>query len=249
MDIITFQRFGHEEDWIKDKKIFLNQLRDLLIELTRDKYEDRYALTNEIEIAKDIKKTLKSMRSSYYNYLIKESLNTFLAHMGLSYDVLTKKEKEEIKDMEFTFENWENKSKILYNNYLERSKIACPKDIYFCLDYIYFIMYVQIIGRCELTINNFLKFIRDFFILERENLFERYIDPKKHNNIKKKVIEIYPKLKEKYGMNRTLEKLLRYVDEDNDYNYEILKNILDNYYFQKKNEKKDDEETNKFKDN
>lgn len=44
------------------------------------------------------------------------------------------------------------------------------------------------------------------------------------------MIKIYPKLKEKYGMNSTLEKLLSFIFVDNDYNYEPIRNILDNYY-------------------
>jgi len=40
---------------------------------------------------------------------------------------------------------------------------------------------------------------------------------------------MYPKLKEKYCANRALEKnFLYYLDEYNDYNYEIIKNIWDN---------------------
>ena len=42
---------------------------------------------------------------------------------------------------------------------------------------------------------------------------------------------MYPKLKEKYDANRALEKnFLYYFDEYNDYNYEIIKKIWDNYY-------------------
>ena len=38
----------------------------------------------------------------------------------------------------------------------------------------------------------------------------------------------YPQLKkEYYGNNTTIEKLLRFIDGDNDYNYKILRDILD----------------------
>ena len=38
----------------------------------------------------------------------------------------------------------------------------------------------------------------------------------------------YPQLKKEfYGMNTTIEKLLSYIDGDNDYNYKILRDILD----------------------
>ena len=60
--------------------------------------------------------------------------------------------------------------------------------------------------------------------------------------MKKEVIEIYPELKEKYGANRTLEKNFLYLlDKYNDYNYEIMRNILDNYYNKKNNKINDDE--------
>ena len=38
-------------------------------------------------------------------------------------------------------------------------------------------------------------------------------------------------------MNRTLEKFLSYLDYDNDYNYEIIKNILDKYNHNKNNKR------------
>ena len=46
--------------------------------------------------------------------------------------------------------------------------------------------------------------------------------------------QIYPIFKDQYGKNRYLEKLLSYVDENNDYNFEILRKILDDYYDKKK---------------
>ena len=43
-------------------------------------------------------------------------------------------------------------------------------------------------------------------------------------------MDIYPLLKDKYGPSRKVDLLLRFVDEDNDYNNKILKYILDKYY-------------------
>ena len=41
-------------------------------------------------------------------------LNTFLEKMGLSYYTLTKKEKEEIIDMDLAYANWEKKSQEIF---------------------------------------------------------------------------------------------------------------------------------------
>lgn len=61
--------------------------------------------------------------------------------------------------------------------------------------------------------------------------------------------DIYPIIKEKYGgMNRTLEKILSFFSSDTDYNYDKTKNILDKYYNEKQNNKKEyDEEKIKLK--
>ena len=246
MDFITFCRFGREEHWRKDRIIFLKQLRNLITVLAP--YEDRelYKTANETEITKSLKEIFKT-RKKNFDSLSYEFIRLFICHMGISYDLLSKKEKEDIFEMEFTYENWKNKSEELYNNYLKRSEKICPKEIHFCLYYRYFLMYVQIEKRSELSANNFLTFIRDFFLLEKVKTFEGFIKPEEFNCIKKQVIDLYPELKEKYGNNRVLDKFLSYIDCDNDYNYEITKNILDNYYNNKK-KKKGGEETVRLKD-
>ena len=244
MEYITFKRFGREEHWAKDKEIFLIKLKELIAELTKN--EELYEKADEIEIAKSLKQILKNPK-----YDECEPLNVFMMHMGLSYDILSKKEKEEIKEMEFTFKNWEKKSEELYNDYLIKSLNSCPEDINFCLEYRYFLMNVLGICQSELTKDNFLPHIRNFFILEQYNyLYEKYMDYKEFNNIRNEVIEIYPKLKETYeGGNRYLEKYFwRFIDKDNDYNYEITEKILDNYYNKKKKNNINDEEKIKLKE-
>ena len=149
--------------------------------------------------------------------------------MGLSYKVLSKKEKMELADMEFTFENWEKKSKILMDNFIEKSKKDCPKEIHICFDDICFPIYVQIFHHTNITTSNFLQFIRDYFLLNQYNTcFEGYRDETIFNNIRKKMIEIYPDLKKQYGMNKYLEKFLSYIILDSDYNIEFVRNILEN---------------------
>ena len=246
MAYVTFGRFGKEEQWKRDKEVFLDELRNLISELTKN--EELYAKANEIEIVKALKPIIA--KKCYDGFWFDEALIDFMLDLGLSYEILTKKEKKEIYEMEFTYDNWKKKSEILYNNYLMKCKKNCPKRIDFCLNYRLFVIYVLSNFQCELTLNNFLRFIRNFFILERGICFyENYMDLEEFNRLKNKVIEIYPELKEMYGANRTLEKNFLYLfDEDNDYNYEIMRNILDNYYNKKKNNKIIDDEKIKLKD-
>ena len=168
--------------------------------------------------------------------------------MGLSYKVLSKKEKMELADMEFTFENWKKKSKILMDNFIEKSKKDCPKEIHICFDDICFPIYVQIFHHTNITTSNFLQFIRDYFLLNQYNTcFEGYRDETIFNNIRKKMIEIYPDLKKQYGMNKYLEKFLSYISEDTDYNFKFVANILNNY--SKKKLKIDENELLKSEEN
>ena len=227
MAYISFGRFGKKEQWDKEKELFLDELRLLVSEITKNKEnKELYAKANEIELVKTLKQMIA--KKNYDNSNFDFSIRDFMVHLGLSYKILTKSEKKEILEMEFTYDNWKNKSKILYNNYLMKCIKNCPKKIDFCLEYSIFVTNVLSGYGCELTINNFLRFIRNFFILERDTwYYKEYIDMEEFNNLKKRVIEIYPELKEKYGVNRILEKnFLCYLDNDNDYNYEIMKNLL-----------------------
>ena len=241
MTYITFGRFGKEEQWKRDKEVFLEELRLLISTITKNEENNElYAKANEFEIAKALKQIIA--KKEYDGFWLDGAFTTFMLRLGLSYKILTKNEKKEIYEMEFTYDNWKQKSEILYNNYLMKCKKNCPKRIEFCLKYRLFVMYVLADYHCELTINNFLRFIRDFFILEDIDYYKKYMDMEEFNKLKKEVIEIYPELKEKYGANRTLEKNFLYLlDKHNDYNYEIMRNILDNYYNKKNNKINDDE--------
>ena len=58
------------------------------------------------------------------------------------------------------------------------------------------------------------------------------------------MLKLYPRLKkEYYGMNTTIEYLLSYIDGDNDYNYKILRDILD----KKKGDECEDEDEERIK--
>ena len=178
---------------------------------------------------KKIKGFDPKQKPSFFGDRIPYCINIFLRDMGMSYYTLTLKEKEEILAMDFTYENWKEKSIKIINNYIERSKNVCPDEIDFCFDDICFVFYVQIEHGCEFTLNNFLTFIRDYFILDKsKSLFEQYRNAKIYEDIQRKVINIYPNLKKRYGKNIYLEKILSFISSDTDYNYEETKKILDN---------------------
>ena len=242
MAYISFGRFGKKEQWEGEKEIFLEELRLLVSTITKNKEnKELYAKANEIELAKTLKQMIA--KKNYDDFYFDDAISAFMFRLGLSYKILTKSEKKEIFEMEFTYDNWKSKSEILYNNYLMKCIKNCPKEIYFCLKYSIFVTNVFSNYNSELTMNNFLRFIRDFFILENDICdYKKFIDIEEFNNLKKRVIKIYPELKEKYGANRILEKnFLCFFDEYNDYNYEIMKNILDNYYKNKNNKINDNE--------
>ena len=242
MAYISFGKFGKKEQWDREKEIFLEELRLLMSRITKNgENKELYAKSNETELAKTLKQMIAKKNYDHSNFDF--SISDFMLRLGLSYKILTKSEKKEILEMEFTYDNWKKKSEILYNNYLMKCRKNCPQKIDFCLNYSIFVTDMLSCYECELTLNNFLRFIRNFFILEKRlYCYEKFIDMEEFNNLKKRVIEIYPELKEKYGANRTLEKnFLCYFDEYNDYNYEIMKNILDNYYENKNNKINDDE--------
>ena len=230
--IITFGRFRRKEHWDRDKEIFIKYLKELVYRLTDDKVLSEK--DNELEIAGPLKQILKE-QNTFFNLIFPDFLSSFMAHMGLSYYNLTKQEKKEILEMEFTFENWKNKTITMSNNYIEKAKKICPLEIQFCLDDPIFIFYVQVDKHQEFKLNNFLSFIRDYYILEEsKDILEKFYEPNKFNENRNKIIEEYPKLKEKYGKNKTLDKFLSYIGEDSDYKYEIVRNILEEYDKRKK---------------
>ena len=71
-----------------------------------------------------------------------------------------------------------------------------------------------------------------------------YRDEEKFKEIQRKVFEIYPIIRERYGS--FLYKLKTLFQGDSDYNYEKTRNILNNYY--NKNNKIKDDETINLKD-
>ena len=136
--------------------------------------------------------------------------------------------------MDFTYENFKIKVPELMKSFNERLKKEFPKMALFCLDDIYFMCYIRIYSGKDFRYDNFLVFLRNYYILDNTPWpINEYRDQEKFKEIQKKVYAIYPKLKEKYGMNRTLEKICS-LFVDNDYSYEKSKKLLDDYYNKKK---------------
>jgi len=241
--MITFGRFGPNKDKEKDKGYFLESLNSILVEHTY--IYNPQAQTKDLS-EKEINTALKKIFKKEENYSCNSTngmyLTFLLERMGLSYYILTKKEKEEIAHLDFTYDSWKKKISELFENFIERSKEVCPPEVWFCFDDICFIVYVQIIQQSEFKTNNFLVFIRDYFILNRNTEFlKEYRDEKKFKEIQRKVLDIYPVIREKYGS--MWYKFINYVRGDSDYDYEITRNMLNNYY-NKNNNIEDDEKIN-----
>lgn len=246
--MITFGRFGHAEDYQKDKEFFLKRLNYLIYLLNGYEGKKDY---KEAEIIKPLKEKLKpeikADEKSFYSNGAIFCLSSFLEIMGLSYYQLTPKEKEEILEMDFTYDNWKNKSIELINSFIQRIINASPKNTHFCFDDIYFIFHIQIVYNYEFKLKYLPTFIRDYYILnETRDFLKKYRNSEIYNNIQKEVFVQYPRIKEECGVNRILEKILSYFIEDTDYHYEKTRKILDDYYNKKNGIK--DEESESLKD-
>ena len=162
MAYISFGRFGKKEQWEGEKEIFLDELRLLVSRITKnEENKELYAKANETELTRTLKQMIA--KKNYDDFYFDDAISAFMFRLGLSYKILTKSEKKEIFEMEFTYDNWKNKSEILYNNYLMKCIKNCPKEIHFCLKYSIFVTNVPSNHGCELTRNNYPRFIRDFF--------------------------------------------------------------------------------------
>ena len=234
--MIYFGRYEPVEDPIIEKKLFLERLNDLIHTLTHNNTKQY----NEKEIVDAFKiKKKEIVTDSIYTAIF----SNFLVSMGLSYYILTSEEKKEIMEMDYTYDNWKIKSQELIENFNIRIKNAFPKMLWFCLEDKYFVLHIRICYHKDFKINDFIIFIRDYFILDDSlPLILENRECQLFYDIKKKVHEIYPEVKEKYGMNRILEKICSFFWFDSDYHYEKTKKILDDYYKNKQKNKIDDDE-------
>ena len=123
-------------------------------------------------------------------------------------------------------------------NFVKISQDIFPIELKFCFEDKFFPLYVVVL-KDTFKKNNFINYIRDYFILDEGHVyFNEFRDEKLFNKLQKKIIEIYPIIKEKYGTNRFIEKFFSYMNPENkknDYNIKYIKNILDNYYNKNKN--------------
>ena len=196
--MITFGRFGHPEDIQKDKEFFLKKLNILMYKLNGFQGKTDY---KEEEIIKPLKEKLNHGinvdEKSYYSNAANCCLSGFLEIMGLNFFNLTQKEKEEILEMDFTYDNWKIKSFELINSFIQRVKNASPQIAHFCFDDIYFIFHIQIASEYEFKLKYLPTYIRDYFILNKtRDILEDYRNSEIYNDIQKKVIIRYPKIKE-----------------------------------------------------
>ena len=243
--MIYFGRYGPVEDAKIEKKLFLERLNSLN-QILDYKNTKEY---NEKEIVDILKIKLKKLvTDSVYN-IETEVLSNFLISMGLSYYILSPEEKKEILEMDYTYDNWKIKSEQLIESFNIRIKKVFPKMLWFCLEDKYFLLHIRICYYNKFRINDFIIFIRDYFILDNSLPFIlENRECELFYEIKKKVHALYPEVKEKFGMNRILEKICSFFWSDSDYAHEKTKEILDNYYNNKRKNILDDDETVKLKE-
>ena len=232
---ITFGRFGSEENWKKEREQFLQYKKELINMLSGFEIKEKSLEgIEETKINEMIKIYIKECKS-----ILLIPLGIFMRFMGLSYIALSNEERNEIEEMDFTYENWKKKSKILYDKFLKNSLDIFPMEVKFCFEDKFFPLYVIVVKEDIFKKNNFITFIRDYFILDDGYyIFNEFRDEKLFNDLQKKIIKIYPIIKEKYGTNRYIEKFFSYMNPENkknDYNNKYIKNILDNYYKGNKN--------------
>jgi hypothetical protein len=236
MLIISFGRFHHlsKDEIEKEKEDFLEKKRRFIANsLCLSYYTPKLEGLKESEIDEVIKEKLSEIK---FNKNVKNALRLFLIDFGINYNLLSDDEKKQISSMNWTYENckifsWKN-----YDKFIEKAKEECPSQIYECFDEKLFISYCQICKESEITKRNFLFFIRNYFILDFIDIYKPYRDNELFAKIRGKIIELYPQLKDEYGgRSRIFDKFMSFIEEDNDYNYEIVKEILDNYYNKSQN--------------
>ena len=216
-----FGRFGEmtEEKIKTDKKLFLmfctNMCTLIDFRINLEEIENKEVFLNNL-IRKETNKN-------------KVDFDTFLKPTGISYNYLNKEEKEQLKKLYITFENIKSFTLDYQKKYIEKCKKSLPSKISKCFDDICFIIYCHRYGNPKIDIKIFIRNIRDYFILDKKkDIFEEFRKKVLFDEIRSDMLIQYPQLKkEYYGNNTTIEKLLRFIDGDNDYNYKILRDILD----------------------
>ena len=134
---ITVGRFGSEKYWKKERELFLRYKKRLINDQSGFEIrEDSLEGMDENKINEIIKQCMKVNKGIIYI-----TLSTFMKYMGLSYYILNQDEINEIEEMDFTYENWEKKSKILYDKFLKNSQEIFPIEVKFCFEDKFFPIY------------------------------------------------------------------------------------------------------------
>jgi len=237
IDLITFCTFKEKystEDLLKDKELFFEAKKAFLSHILYY-YSFNVNSLNKEEISQ-MDNLIKKIKYENKPKFV-EGLSFFLIRFGLLYKCLSKEEKEELFILNYTYEECKKAIAKIYDNFIFNSKKNLPPQVYICFDEKCFIAYCQTI--CETAVvnkKNFLKLIRNYFILDEEKeTYEEYRNQQLFKQIQEKMIKIYPELKNTYGINRYLDKFFSHLDPENDYNNTYIKNILDQYYNNKKN--------------
>lgn len=177
----------------------------------------------------------ENINEEYLNNIMKKYIKRvdfpyFMIPFGISYDYLDKEEKEEFRNLYFSYENVKSFTINYQQKYIKKCQNILDKKISECFQDICFIIYCHIYGNPNIEMKIFIRNIRDYFILDKEkDSFVELRNESLFNTIRSKMLDIYPTLKNNYcKMNSTIEKLLSYIDWDNDYHYKILRDILNN---------------------
>ena len=233
---VDFGRFNKmtEEKIKKDKELFSVIFENICF-MAKFPFELKEEERNDIFLNNIYQKGIKRV-----------SFSIFMTPFGISYDYLDKEEKEDFKKLFISYENVKKFTLNYQKKYIEKCQKSLPTDIRECFEDICFIIYCHIYGNPKIDAKIFIRNIRDYFILDKEkNIFEILRKKDLFDKIRSKMLKLYPRLKkEYYGMNTTIEYLLSYIDGDNDYNYKILRDILD----KKKRDEYEDEERIKLKE-
>lgn len=230
MYFVSFGRFKYlsKEELEEEKIIFLDAKKRILSSVLYHEFRTtKFKGTEESEIDKMVKEHIQSKNKV-------EKLRYILMGFGMNYDLLSDGEKIQLVNMDLTYDNCKNFVINNFNKYICKAKKECPNEIYECFDEQGFVAYCQLSGN-KINKNNFLSLIKEYFILDSMDIYIPYRDNEKFKKIRDKMINLYPLLKDEYGRSRGFDKFMSFFEKDNDYNNELLKNILNEYYDKKEN--------------
>ena len=238
LTLVDFGRYHNlsKEELQKDKELFLKKKTELA-NFTLDHNRDlsKYEGLEESQLDEIIKEKFSRIK---YSIEVQCALGNFLYVIGLNENLLNDDEKKQILNMKLTYDNCKKFALNHYDKYIEKAKDECPSEIYICFEEKIFITYCITYRKAEINKNNFLYFIRDYYILDKyKECYGDYRNNSIFNKIRDKMIDLYPVLKDEFGRkNKTFDKFMSFFEVDNDYNNEFIKGLLNNY--EKKNKNK-----------